>query len=430
MSIPIQPPYEVFTDLDGQPLEGGYIWIGQPNLPPQTNPIAVYTDEALTAPIVQPLRTINGYISDAGTPVTIYVSGEYSILVQDQEGLLVYSLPSVVGYQSSAPINNVLLSNGIGNTPIWGKVGLTTHVSGILPTANGGTGVAAPGSTGIGSVVLSTSPTLTTPTFGTSATLSSTDPSAVNGPILSLTRSSASPAASDEIGVIRFNGRDSGAGIQQYAELLGVIVDPTAGSEDGYLSIKTSVAGTSAERARIAQGLVVGNPTGGDKGANTINATGVYKNNVPVAWGSLGGLRMGNVTTQPGITANTKILYDFIDNDVGTPDRGTISSALSRYTNGPTSLDANRVLVIASAEIDNLDSGAEVTMTIRLNNSSVLATSIIRNDSISNNLTRTISLQKIVYVEQTDYLEIFLESTLSIDVIGGPNTYFQVWEIG
>lgn len=40
---------------------------------------------------------------------------------------------------------NVLLSGGVGMIPAWGKVALTTHVSGILPVANGGTGV----STGI-----------------------------------------------------------------------------------------------------------------------------------------------------------------------------------------------------------------------------------------------------------------------------------------
>lgn len=35
---------------------------------------------------------------------------------------------------------NALLSGGIGVAPSWGKVGLTTHVSGILPLANGGSG--------------------------------------------------------------------------------------------------------------------------------------------------------------------------------------------------------------------------------------------------------------------------------------------------
>lgn len=37
---------------------------------------------------------------------------------------------------------NVLLSAGVGNTPAYGKVNLTSHVTGILPVSNGGTGLA------------------------------------------------------------------------------------------------------------------------------------------------------------------------------------------------------------------------------------------------------------------------------------------------
>jgi hypothetical protein len=60
---------------------------------------------------------------------------------------------------------NALLSGGVGVAPSYGKVGLTTHVSGTLPVANGGTGATA--ATGSGDVVLATSPTLTTPTLTT-----------------------------------------------------------------------------------------------------------------------------------------------------------------------------------------------------------------------------------------------------------------------
>ena len=91
---------------------------------------------------------------------------------------------------------NALISGGVGSPPSYGKIGLTTHVSGTLGTANGGTGltsftsggalyatstsaltsgtlpVASGGtgtttSTGTGSVVLSNSPTLITPALGT-----------------------------------------------------------------------------------------------------------------------------------------------------------------------------------------------------------------------------------------------------------------------
>lgn len=40
---------------------------------------------------------------------------------------------------------NALISGGVGTAFSWGKIGLTTHVSGILPVANGGTGTATPG---------------------------------------------------------------------------------------------------------------------------------------------------------------------------------------------------------------------------------------------------------------------------------------------
>jgi len=67
---------------------------------------------------------------------------------------------------------NALISGGVSTAPSWGKIGLTTHVSGTLPVANGGTGVTS--STGSGNNVLSTSPTLVTPLLGTptSGTLS------------------------------------------------------------------------------------------------------------------------------------------------------------------------------------------------------------------------------------------------------------------
>lgn len=51
---------------------------------------------------------------------------------------------------------NALISGGVGVAPAWGKVALTTHVSGILPAANGGTGIAVTStasSTGFGTGV-------------------------------------------------------------------------------------------------------------------------------------------------------------------------------------------------------------------------------------------------------------------------------------
>jgi hypothetical protein len=107
-----------------------------------------------------------------GTGQTVYAVGD--LLYADTTTTLA-KLPDVA-------TGNALISGGVGVAPSWGKIPLTTHVSGVLPVANGGTnassagiaafnnvtGYSASGATGTTStnLVFSTSPTLTTPTLG------------------------------------------------------------------------------------------------------------------------------------------------------------------------------------------------------------------------------------------------------------------------
>lgn len=93
-ALSIQPTYPIFTDIDGQPLEAGYVWIGTANLDPQTNPINVYWDSALTISAPQPIRTLAGYPSRNGTPARLYVNSDYSIRVMNKNGSTVYSAPT------------------------------------------------------------------------------------------------------------------------------------------------------------------------------------------------------------------------------------------------------------------------------------------------------------------------------------------------
>lgn len=92
-ALSVNPPYPIFTETDGQPLENGYIWIGTANLDPQTNPITVYWDVDLTITASQPIRTIGGYPARAGTPARIYANSDYSIRVMNKNGSTVYSAP-------------------------------------------------------------------------------------------------------------------------------------------------------------------------------------------------------------------------------------------------------------------------------------------------------------------------------------------------
>lgn len=92
MSVEINPPFRVFTDVDGEPLEDGYIHIGAVNQNPQVVPIAVFWDSALTIPAFQPIRTLGGYPSRSGTPSRMYVAeSSYSISVSNKNSTLIYS---------------------------------------------------------------------------------------------------------------------------------------------------------------------------------------------------------------------------------------------------------------------------------------------------------------------------------------------------
>ena len=89
-------------------------------------------------------------------------TGQSSYVIGD---ILYASGTTALSKLADVATGNVLISGGVGVAPSYGKVGLTTHVSGTLSVANGGTGVTS--STGSGSVVLSASPALTgTPTSG------------------------------------------------------------------------------------------------------------------------------------------------------------------------------------------------------------------------------------------------------------------------
>lgn len=137
-SISIKPSYPIFTDIDGQPLEYGYVWIGATNLDPQTNPIAVYLDAALTIPAAQPIRTLDGYLSMNGSPANIYVAQEYSIRVMNKNGTTVYSsLNGLTDRLSSAQISYLPAGTGAVSTTVQAKLRQTVSVKDFGAVGNG-----------------------------------------------------------------------------------------------------------------------------------------------------------------------------------------------------------------------------------------------------------------------------------------------------
>lgn len=92
----LAPPYPIFTDKNGDPLDAGYLYFGTVNLNPETNPIQVYYDSAFTQPAAQPLRTSNGYVMRNGSPALLFAGSQFSVTVRNKNNELVIYSP--VGY--------------------------------------------------------------------------------------------------------------------------------------------------------------------------------------------------------------------------------------------------------------------------------------------------------------------------------------------
>ena len=93
--------------------------------------------------------------------------------------------------------------------------------------------------------------TITTADNTTQLTLTSTDADASVGPALDLYRNSGSPADSDLIGDVRFQGENDAGATITYANIAGLIGDASDGTEDGILRIQQINAGSAINRISV-----------------------------------------------------------------------------------------------------------------------------------------------------------------------------------
>lgn len=172
-------PVNVAADMEGiavdldtfllSPLFKGHVRLNS-GLSYKINNNTVLSETELGSSVVSSSLTSVGTITTGVWSATEIAAnkggtGQTSYAIGD---ILYASSSSALSKLSSAATGNTLISGGVGSAPSWGKIGLTTHVTGTLAVANGGTGSTT--STGSGSVVLNSSPALSgTPTAPTAA---------------------------------------------------------------------------------------------------------------------------------------------------------------------------------------------------------------------------------------------------------------------
>ena len=220
--------------------------------------------------------TTSGTITLAGT--LIAANGGTGFATYTVGDILYASTTTALSKLSDVATGNALISGGVGVPPAWGKIDLTTHVSGTLPIANGGTnGTAAPTAgavpygtgTAFGFTAAGTSgqvltsagagiPTWTTPTTGTVTSV------AVSGGTTGLT-TSGGPITSS--GTITLAGTlavaNGGTGLATYAT--GDIVYASGATTISKLALGTTnyvlTAGASAPQYVAQSTLSVGSAT-------------------------------------------------------------------------------------------------------------------------------------------------------------------------
>jgi hypothetical protein len=218
-------------------------------------------------------------------------------------------------------------------------------------------------------------------------TLNSTDAGASAAPLLDLYRDSASPAASDTLGEIEFNGEDSAGNKQQYAIIHASILSPTSGSEQGQIHFETATAGASTEKMIIGTTNLVINEIGavynvrieGDADANllytdaTNDRVGVGTISPSVKFEVNGAAKASSLA----LTTALPVTSGGFGNAIGQLPTNTIT-----FTNLSTSfvdvgtLDAGAVVCVSLGSVDNPNCIFVMGMSFDSSNLNIGATNI------------------------------------------------------
>ena len=195
---------------------------------------------SVTAPLIEASTSVQ-------TPLIEYTDGDDAITIADGGGITAAN-----GITSTAAANTFgATSFNDADITNVGSISLDTIVSDASPAAiTVGYGPAD-------TLTVNGLTTMTTDGNGDTLTLISTDADANVGPALNLYRNSSSPADSDFLGNIKFNGRNDNSQDVQYGEIEFYAADVSDGTEDGWFNANIITGGTNISYMQMKGGTGV-----------------------------------------------------------------------------------------------------------------------------------------------------------------------------
>ena len=95
-------PYTAIADIDGSPLDAGFLFFGEYGKDPELFPIEVFWDADFTVPAAQPIRTRNGYPVRNGSPTKVYLkTAQHSIVIKNRNSAFILVDFNNKGWDSS-----------------------------------------------------------------------------------------------------------------------------------------------------------------------------------------------------------------------------------------------------------------------------------------------------------------------------------------